>query len=124
MELDIGKHCSECRQLDFCPTQCDKCKKFFCSQHYSLSNHNCIEIKEKKVKCPLCKKLFTLHKDEDPNIKINNHITNSCRITHPSKLCSKKKCKKKCLESVKCFRCNKNFCLEHRFPDTHNCIRV
>lgn len=41
---DIGSHCSECRQLDFLPFTCAKCKLVFCLDH--RNKHACMESKK------------------------------------------------------------------------------
>lgn len=41
--MDIGEHCSICRQLDFLPFNCLKCGKSFCSNHRNDYNlHKCM----------------------------------------------------------------------------------
>ena len=49
--LDIGKHCTICRELDFLPFVCLKCQKSFCSNHRNEYNlHPCmIKLQQEKL---------------------------------------------------------------------------
>lgn len=49
--LDIGKHCTICRQLDFLPFECRICSKCFCGKHRDEYNqHKCVvDAQRKKV---------------------------------------------------------------------------
>ncbi|TID29712.1 hypothetical protein CANINC_001725 [Pichia inconspicua] len=47
--LDIGKHCRICRELDFLPFVCHKCRFTYCSKHRDDYNeHDCDGSKKKK----------------------------------------------------------------------------
>ena len=96
-ELNIGKKCSldSCGKLDFLPFKCDKCKKYYCLEHAKYDAHMC------------------QNKDNNNKPKKKSKI-----ITYK---CSKKNCNKKTKVPIKCFKCNLNYCLEHRYADTHNC---
>lgn len=39
--LDVGTHCTFCRQLDFLPFHCKQCGGDFCSSHRSRTSHRC-----------------------------------------------------------------------------------
>lgn len=45
---DLGKICYFCNRQDYLPIKCDNCYKFFCSEHSSISSHNCPNVKKKK----------------------------------------------------------------------------
>lgn len=58
--LDVGTHCSFCRELDFLPFHCQYCNKDFCSNHRTKESHFCVWLDE--------------HKDDDNNDKqVNVH---------------------------------------------------
>lgn len=41
--MDIGKHCTICRQLDFLPFVCPKCDKSYCNTHrVEFNSHQCV----------------------------------------------------------------------------------
>ncbi|CCH60536.1 hypothetical protein TBLA_0D00260 [Henningerozyma blattae CBS 6284] len=42
--LDVGTHCTFCRQLDFLPFHCDYCDKDFCSKHRTQQSHLCTSL--------------------------------------------------------------------------------
>lgn len=35
MDIDIGKKCNICKQLDYVPFQCDICCLWFCLEHWT-----------------------------------------------------------------------------------------
>ncbi|GAV50800.1 hypothetical protein ZYGR_0Z02230 [Zygosaccharomyces rouxii] len=39
--LDVGTHCSFCRQLDFLPFHCKLCNLDFCENHRTKESHHC-----------------------------------------------------------------------------------
>lgn len=39
--LDVGTHCYYCKQLDFLPFHCNKCKHDFCTKHRLPESHHC-----------------------------------------------------------------------------------
>jgi hypothetical protein len=97
MEFDnIGKKCNYCNQRDFLPIICLHCKKHFCKEHSFFENHNCTNIKKKEI----CK---------SSSIYIEK--------------CNVKGCKKKEIIKFICKICNKNYCMLHRFADSHNCLK-
>ena len=44
--LDVGTHCSFCRELDFLIFHCSHCDGEFCSKHRSQESHLCVKLKE------------------------------------------------------------------------------
>ncbi|KAF9562131.1 hypothetical protein CPC08DRAFT_706851 [Agrocybe pediades] len=103
MDLEIGAHCSlpSCNVLDFLPITCS-CSKTFCSNHISPELHH----------CPL----------------LNQTSPNPSTSDNPLPRCCFKECHKLALESRTtdgnhtCTACRQNFCVDHRFPDVHNCV--
>ncbi|CAH0591554.1 unnamed protein product [Chrysodeixis includens] len=88
----LGEHCQyqDCNQIDFLPIQC-KCGQVFCRQHYnehSLSGECKLAPEPKEV-----------------NLKHDDQIFR----------CSEKGCKKGDLPQMLCSKCNKHYCVEHRF---------
>ena len=94
MEIAIGKHCKECNQLDYLPFLCNDCKKYFCLEH--RKNHQCVPFKKTKT------------------IKKTTII-----INEP---CFFYKCKKSKIQ--RCKLCGKNFCIDHRHQEVHNCEKT
>jgi hypothetical protein len=48
--MDIGKHCTICRKLDFLPFVCPKCEESFCTNHrIEFNSHKCI-LEEQELK--------------------------------------------------------------------------
>jgi len=130
---DLGKHCSDptCKQLDFLPVKCDSCKKIFCTDHFSYSNHNCTESyrKDNQVPvCPLCNIPIAVKKGVQPDLVVGQHIDEECQSDPAKKKrkkssnrCSKKGCKQIELIPFKCERCHKNHCVRHRLDTDHDC---
>jgi len=112
MEFDhIGKRCYSCGIQAFCPTECNKCKEFFCQEHIKASAHNC-HIKDiviEFIKCPMCKKKLKIINNADKTISI--HMDYKCIKLHPHKYCSIKNCKKS--KFTTCKKCNQRLCIDH-----------
>lgn len=99
---DIGENCNveTCNQLDFLPIVCAYCSNIFCKNHGLPQNHQC------------------------PNLidRTNEPIRESAPIrTYP---CTKKDCKRKELVPISCFSCRQHFCIQHRFPNDHECPKL
>jgi len=129
----LGKQCMEisCKKLDFLPINCDACKKTFCNEHYSYSNHRCTEsyYKDNQVPvCPLCNTPIPIARNQLPDFIIGQHIDNNCKSDVAknrrkvfTNKCSKKGCKTKEMIPVICNECELNFCLKHRHTSDHSC---
>ncbi|XP_062513604.1 AN1-type zinc finger protein 2A-like isoform X2 [Corticium candelabrum] len=126
---ELGSQCAvqTCRQLDFLPNVCDTCHGVFCHEHSRYEDHQCGEAYLKDVRvpiCPLCDKPVPVRRGEDPNIKVNEHISQDCHSEKAGKIssrCSFPGCKGKELVPIKCAECNRTYCLRHRFTMDHNC---
>ncbi|KAF9899782.1 zinc finger, AN1-type domain [Lobosporangium transversale] len=137
MELpSIGKHCSDlnCAQLDFLPFTCQYCKQIFCQDHWKLETHTCpnkdaaTQQDQRVPICPLCDKPVPIKKGEDPNVRMEQHISAGCPepATTTSKpiytnSCNAKGCKNRSAIPIICQKCRRNFCLKHRLEDDHAC---
>jgi len=122
----LGKQCAEesCKQLDFLPFKCEACGKVYCLEHRAVFDHNCTAAKDAVVpSCPLCGAPVAVAKGEDPNIKVDEHISAGCPQQSKShtNTCSYPRCKKYEVVPVICKKCFKNFCFSHRFPQDHAC---
>ncbi|KAF5737695.1 Zinc finger AN1 and C2H2 domain-containing stress-associated protein 16 [Tripterygium wilfordii] len=130
---DLGKHCTveDCKQIDFLPFTCDRCRQVFCLEHRSYVKHNCPTADRKDVTvviCPLCAIGVRLNPDEDPNITWETHVNSECDPSNYEKVTKKKKCPVPGCKEVltfsnrlKCKDCNVDHCLKHRFGTDHNC---
>ncbi|KAM3723052.1 AN1-type zinc finger protein 2B [Dirofilaria immitis] len=133
----FGRHCNfdGCNLLDFLPIQCDACKKDFCGSHFSYDAHCCQSSYKTDTQvpvCPLCSKPIPVTRGERPDKRVGDHIDSNCKsnpaIALKGKIytyhCSQRNCKKRELVSIKCGQCGRNFCLRHRFPTDHNCMKM
>ncbi|KAF9430414.1 zinc finger, AN1-type domain [Podila epigama] len=137
MELpSIGKHCSDatCSQLDFLPFTCPYCKQIFCQDHWRLEGHVCPKKDEATLQdqrvpiCPLCDKPVPIKKGENPNLRMEQHISAGCPepATTTSKpiytnSCNAKGCKNRSAIPIVCQKCRLNYCLKHRLEGDHAC---
>eukprot|EP00128_Syssomonas_multiformis_P018146 Colp12_sorted_trinity150504_noHs@7637 len=75
--------------------------------------------------CPLCNSPIAVGRDEDPNIKVDEHISKGCKestkATTYSNKCSYGNCKAREAIPVNCASCRKVFCLKHRHEQDHKC---
>ena len=97
---DLGKHCEFCKRQDYLPIKCNLCHKYFCKEHSSFDSHNCLEYKKNNIKKGKRKKTSSIYTES----------------------CSFKNCKKREIIKFECKLCKKNFCINHRMPEGHNCI--
>ncbi|XP_004923657.1 AN1-type zinc finger protein 1 isoform X1 [Bombyx mori] len=88
----LGENCQYpgCNQTDFLPLQC-KCAKVFCREHF---NTHCLS-----GECELAPQ------PKEVNLKKDDQIFK----------CSEKSCNKGNIHEMTCSKCNKHFCVEHRF---------
>ena len=109
MELpQLGEHCShlECKQLDFLPIQCVKCKLTFCRNHIADYMHKCTA--------------------SDCRTLQNEKTILTERKTDVSKFheCCYGDCKQREIVLIKCGECDLQTCLKHRFPAAHECYKL
>ena len=95
----LGTHCEypECNTLDFLPIYCFHCSKTFCKQHGSAPAHSCISL---------------LQSDAIPSANTTAFLP--CAFQNNCK-------NQKSPISFTCSLCLKNFCVEHRHVDDHQC---
>lgn len=173
--LSIGKQCSEatCPMVDFLPFKCQHCQQSFCQKHFKVDAHRCPEYDGSKhdrvapnckavshscfgpgrlndsfffLEGPLCNTPVAIPLGQDPNIRMDTHLTNECSVmtgrakAKTSRVCAKGNCKKVLFSPIKCTvrlssspwrcltdqlqRCQAQFCPSHRFPADHNCAML
>lgn len=129
---DIGKHCAlkECHQLDFLPFTCSHCKQAFCSDHWRVDAHTCPKYdpsqNDHRVPvCPICHQAVPTPRGEDPNLRMDRHITSECgkAKARNANICNAKKCHTHMVVPIQCSTCRKQFCPKHRFPVDHQVCR-
>ncbi|KAG2131775.1 hypothetical protein DEU56DRAFT_872110 [Suillus clintonianus] len=119
--LDLGTPCSypHCSLLDFLAFKCPHCpgSPAFCAEHFPPN-------------CPLCSVPIAIPPGEDPNVRMERHISRFCEAMNAiggrqgksgSKICARGKCGKVLFAPIGCDRCHKEFCPHHRFPQDHSC---
>ncbi|UJR38256.1 hypothetical protein I4U23_030929 [Adineta vaga] len=95
----LGTHCEypQCNTLDFLPVHCIYCSKTFCKRHGSAPDHSCISLQQ-----------------TDSITSSNSSSFLPCAYTQGCK-------SQKSPISFTCPLCLKNFCVEHRHFDDHEC---
>merc|ERR1712188_363110 len=134
-----GRHCEHCREFDYLPSQCDTCKKYFCSQHAHYEAHGCQRPEGKgrvAPTCLLCEKPIHIRVEEGESVDhaMDRHIESGCKSglaeqvrkqrNTMNRCCfgkGKKACKECFLTKFKCPDCDLEFCLKHRHPSDHKC---
>ncbi|KAI8803491.1 hypothetical protein BJ742DRAFT_828511 [Cladochytrium replicatum] len=130
--MDVGEHCAvaSCRQLDFLPYTCNFCRGVYCHEHFKVAAHTCASAPQdaRAIVCPVCQQVVPVARGEDPNYKVNDHISQGCKnpgttasapaYTH---LCSYKGCKTREVVKINCSRCGKSYCIRHRLESNHAC---
>jgi predicted nucleic acid binding AN1-type Zn finger protein len=100
---NIGCHCQfvDCGKYDFLPFKCDLCKKSFCLDHKDYNSHICPNYQD-----PSTNNLLPKKKKKSKIVKY---------------VCCHENCKKTNQVPINCLKCNKNFCMTHRYAESHNC---
>ncbi|CAF0883320.1 unnamed protein product [Adineta ricciae] len=95
----LGTHCEypECNTLDFLPIYCFHCEKTFCKRHGSAPDHSCISLQQTNLENSTSNLPF-----------LPCAYSNGCKS-------------QKSPISFTCSLCLKNFCVEHRHVDDHEC---
>ncbi|KAF9241110.1 hypothetical protein BU15DRAFT_87346 [Melanogaster broomeanus] len=133
--LDIGHQCSEssCLLVDFLPLKCQHCSQSFCGEHYLVTAHACPKYDERihnrvAPSCPLCNSPVAIPQGEDPNIRMEKHISTECSVmtgrssrSRTQPVCARGKCGKVLYAPISCNSCRKQYCPQHRFPNDHGC---
>ncbi|KAH8645028.1 hypothetical protein IG631_02492 [Alternaria alternata] len=110
----IGAHCQMeyCNVLDFLPFRCESCHGKFCLDHRTEYAHKCPKEGEwarQRAKNNQASSLST------PKPTVFNH----------DQQCADPSCKTLIdtarAQGVHCVRCNRRYCLKHRFEEDHDC---
>jgi predicted nucleic acid binding AN1-type Zn finger protein len=109
----IGAHCQleYCGTMDFLPYKCLSCYKTFCLDHRSETNHKCA------------------NEGAWARRRTGIDTTTPASSTKPSLLTHDKQCGALSCKTIldsrtpreHCERCRRDYCLKHRFGETHNC---
>ncbi|KIY64466.1 hypothetical protein CYLTODRAFT_425179 [Cylindrobasidium torrendii FP15055 ss-10] len=132
--LAVGKQCSHtsCGLVDFLPFKCQHCEQPYCQEHFLAKDHQCAKYDERQHNriaphCPLCNEPVAIPPGQDPNVRMDRHITAECvLVTGKEKqktvpTCERAKCGKTLYQPIRCDKCRKQFCPSHRFPSDHSC---
>lgn len=133
--LSIGQQCSDphCLIVDFLPFKCQHCDQSFCGDHFKVEAHKCPNYDESKhnrvapscMSChslvqrrelrlstgPLCNKPVAIPLNQDPNIRMEQHINAECSVmtgkrrTKSAPTCAKGKCGKVLFAPISCKVC-------------------
>ena len=105
---DVGRHCElpSCRRHDYLPFYCPDCQKYYCLDHREQVAHQCPVYLEKQKK-------------EQERIKAKRKSKTKAKVKkHP---CGVEGCKTCNQVPIYCQKCGDNFCLAHRYPESHQC---
>ena len=100
---NIGCHCQlpECGKHDFLPFQCDLCKKSYCLEHKDYNSHICPNY-------------------QDPSSN-NNQLPKKKKRKIVKYQCCQENCLKNNQVPINCLKCDRNYCMTHRYAESHNC---
>ncbi|KDQ12328.1 hypothetical protein BOTBODRAFT_113153 [Botryobasidium botryosum FD-172 SS1] len=109
----IGAHCSRplCNDLDLLPIQCPHCRALFCRHHISQESHACSHTVAKNPSDAASwerRAVCTVQGCTKP--ALDSVVEKSATGESPA-------------NSGLCSKCNGSFCVEHRYPDAHECIK-
>lgn len=94
--MEFGRKCqfTNCNIVDFLPFYCRECNKYYCLNHRTYCSHNCIN---------------------NPNNRQNKIIKKKKK----KYICNFPNCNKRGIILSLCNKCNKYYCIKHRFHDLH-----
>ncbi|KAF4553089.1 CDC48-associated ubiquitin-like/zinc finger protein-like protein [Elsinoe fawcettii] len=113
----IGTHCQMafCHQLDFLPFRCESCEGKFCLDHRSETAHSCSQAGAWARRRAA---------QNNPTSSSNIPVSRPSVLTH-EKQCAELSCKTLIdtprIQGVHCDKCNRRYCLKHRFEEDHDC---
>lgn len=140
--LSIGRQCSHsaCLLVDFLPFKCHHCEDSFCQEHFLVEAHSCPKYDEGKhnrvaPNCtsfrffvialyrlflgPLCNTPVAIRPGQDPNIRMDDHLTNECSVmtgksgrARTMPVCARGGCKKILFSPIRCDA--RHHCLAYR----------
>ncbi|KAI0947245.1 hypothetical protein AcV7_009716 [Taiwanofungus camphoratus] len=134
--LGVGTQCSasSCLLVDFLPFKCQHCDQAFCGEHFLPELHKCDKFDVNRhdriaPSCPLCNTPVAIPRGQDPNIRMEVHISSECSVMtgktgkkSSTPTCARAKCGKVLFAPILCDKCKQQFCPQHRFPNTHTCV--
>lgn len=133
--LAVGRQCSHpsCHLVDFLPFRCQHCADSFCADHFKPASHSCAKYDEAKYNrvapdCEHCSCVFSYHlirfswcpgplcnepvpipPGEDPNIRMERHLTIDCSVmtgrsqkASATPKCARPKCGKLLFAQIQC----------------------
>lgn len=107
-DAGVGKHCefAGCGQRDYLPIRCPDCTLTVCQHHQSRSAHNCAGVS----------------RDQSETKTVRSETKAVPKAAEPAAKCSRSGCNDRMsLEMTRCRGCGFEYCLEHRFPENHDC---
>ncbi|KAF1830247.1 AN1 zinc finger protein-like protein [Decorospora gaudefroyi] len=113
----IGAHCQMpyCHILDFLPFRCESCKGTFCLDHRTEYTHN----------CPKQGEWARRKAGSTQNSTTNTPLAPKPSVYNNDQQCADPRCKTFIntarAQASHCPRCNREYCLKHRFEQDHNC---
>ncbi|OKL62267.1 hypothetical protein UA08_02732 [Talaromyces atroroseus] len=116
----IGRNCQYefCGQLDFLPFRCESCRGTFCLEHRTETAHKCTHAGEWARRKRASNNSTTTGRSA-PTVK--SSVYNSDQCSHPQ---CKLLINTPTSVSVHCDKCNRNYCLQHRLREGHDCAKL
>jgi predicted nucleic acid binding AN1-type Zn finger protein len=117
----IGRNCQYefCGQLDFLPFRCESCRGTYCLDHRTETTHKCAHAGEWARKRREAAAGGPLGATARPTVKSSVYNTDQC--SHPA---CKSLINTATRVGVHCDQCNRNYCLEHRLGEQHDCAKL
>lgn len=117
----IGRNCQYeyCRQLDFLPFRCESCRGTFCSEHRTETSHKCTHAGEWARRRRELSSPSGQQQSSRPSVK--STVYNSDQCAHPQ---CKTLVNTPTSVGVHCDKCNRNYCLQHRLREGHDCAKL
>jgi len=140
IHIEDGSKCQHphCYTYDFLPFNCQRCHSTYCIEHANPTDHQCTgptRPDKKVIGCNKCGKSiqFYVTGENEERMECERALTvhqlNECKgkfVGNKTRICPADGCREILGPSnrVKCSKCDKEYCLRHRYTTTHDCVKA
>lgn len=103
--MEIGKHCYQCSQIDYCPFTCPHCANIYCLSCRLVDDHSCQKRPSGRVVTAVLSEAERKQRHRQLN---------------PYK-CFVRGCRRRDIYENKCRKCQRHTCWKHHLEFDHKC---
>mmetsp|Transcript_6097 Transcript_6097/g.20523 ORF Transcript_6097/g.20523 Transcript_6097/m.20523 type:complete len:160 (-) Transcript_6097:46-525(-) len=124
--LEVGARCHTCGTGSFLPHRCRSCGHSYCDEHAGRA-HGCEARRPRPapLRCPLCERVLRAPAGAAADALVSEHLDSGCTSHLPpapaAAGCCATNCRAQPTVPLRCARCGKATCVQHRQPEKHQC---